>query len=121
MRTLRRNLTDVEYLPYIKKEEILTESGRHTGKYTVKYGDPVAFRANIGTPNGQVQNQFYGIDPDYTHVMVTDDPDMDISETGKIVWKGNAYEIKAVRPSLNVLSVALKKMKEPVDSGGDGT
>ena len=110
MKLLRRNLTEVEYRAYISKEEILTEGGKHTGRYNFKYADPVVIWANVSTPNGHAQNQFFGINPDYTHVMVTDDPDMDIKEAGLIEWRGDSYEIKAVRPSLNVLSVALKKL-----------
>jgi len=110
VKLLRRNLTEVEYLPYVSKEEILTDGGKHTGRYAVKYGDPVVFKANISTPSGQTQNQFFGINPDYTHVLVTDRQDMDIRETGKILWRDGEYEIKAVRPSLNVLSVALKRL-----------
>ena len=38
-----------------------------------------------------------------------DHPDEDIKETGRIRWKGELYDIRAVRPSLNALSVALRK------------
>ncbi len=110
MKTLRRNLTEVQYLPYAGKEEILTEGGKHTGRFQAVYGDPVTFMANVSIPNGQTQNQFFGINPEYTHVLVSDNPALDIRETGKIVWKGADYEIKAVRVSLNVLSVALRKL-----------
>ena len=38
-----------------------------------------------------------------------DDPKVNILEDGLIQWKGKEYVISAVRPSLNVLAVALKQ------------
>lgn len=114
MKLLRRNLTDFEYRPLTGTEEVL-EYGRHTGRRRPKYGDPECYQGNISTPNGQVQNQFLGINTDYTHVLVMKPADADIKETGVIDWNGNRYEIKAVRPSLNFLSVALKKLTDQGD------
>lgn len=111
MKLLKRNLTEFEYRPFVEKEEVL-DGTRHTGRFRPVYGDPVTYSGNISIPSGFVTNDFFGIKGDYTHVLVTDDPDMDITEAGLIDWKGNTYEIKAVRPSLNVLSVALKKVTE---------
>lgn len=111
MKLLRRNLTEFAYMAYKGKEEIL-DYGKHTGRYEVRYGDPEIRRGMIDTPSGYAQSQFFGINPDYTHVLILDDPNADIKEAGRVVCKGVTYEIRAVRPSLNFLSVALKKLTE---------
>lgn len=119
MRLLRRNTTEFEYLPYLGVEEILDDDGDHTGEYQGQYGDPVPYRGNISTPSGWVNQTFYGEDIQYTHTLVMDDPKADINERGLISWKGELYDILSVKPSINALSVALKK--QTVDHAeGDG-
>ena len=110
MKLLKRNETEFTYTAYAGKEEILS-NGKHTGKFTISYADPVPYRGHISTPSGQTNQQLFGIETVYTHVLLMDDPDADIREDGLIQWKGYVYEIKAVRPSLNVLAVALKKTR----------
>lgn len=97
-------------MAYNGKQEIMIDQTKHTGRYEVQYGDPVIFRGMINSPSGYVQPQLFGINKDYTHVLILDDPDADIKEEGRIRWKDALYEIKAVSPSINVLSVALKKL-----------
>lgn len=108
MRLLKRNTTVFDYRKYLGEEEIL-KNGHHTGNYAPAYDEPVQYRGNISAPSGFATDQLFGINTQYTHVLLMDDPDADISEDGLIEWKGAVYEIKAVRPSLNVLAVALKK------------
>lgn len=109
MRCLERNKTDFEYLPYDGTETDLNEYGEHTGELHRTYGDPVAYRGNISTPSGQVNQSFYGDDVRYTHTLVMDNPNVEMDESGLIRWKGDLYEIRARRPSLNVVSFALRK------------
>lgn len=112
MKLLLKNTTLFEYKPWTGAESDLNDDGEHTGEFHPVYGDPVEYRGNISTPNGQTQQQFYGEDIRYTHTLVMDKPDADINEHGQILWKGHTYEILAVRPSLNVLSVALRRQTE---------
>ena len=128
MKLLKRNCTEFEYLPYTGLETDLNEDGDHTGEYRRVYGEPVPYMGSISAPSGQVTPAFYGDDIRYTHTLIMDQPNADIHESGLIRWKGNIYEIKAVRPSLNVLNVALKqRTKEhedpyiPDNTDGDGT
>lgn len=114
MRTLKRNETSFTYTAYEGKTEILKD-GKHTGKYEVSYGEPVEYSGNISVPSGNDQQTLFGIEVRYTHVLLMDNPDADIREDGLIQWKGCVYEVKAVRPSQNVLAVALKKR---VDGNG---
>ena len=109
MKLLRRNTKEFEYLPNDGSETDLDSQGRHTGNFRPVYGDPVIMRGNISTPIGQTSLEFFGKDIRYTHVLVMDDPEAPIEETGRIRWKGDEYDIKAVRPSLNAMSVALQK------------
>ena len=108
MKTLRRNETEFTYKAFVSKTEIMN-NGKHTGKFTITYANPVAYRGNISVPYGRSYQQLFGIETRYTHVLIMDNPDANIRESGLIQWKGNVYEIKAVRPSLNVLAIALQQ------------
>lgn len=109
MRLLRRNTTVFEYIPATGEESDLDENERHTGEFHPVYGDPVEYRGNISAPSGKTQQAFYGEDIRYTHILVMDRVDVEISEEGLIRWKGALYDIQAIRPSLNVMSIALRK------------
>ena len=110
MRLLKRNLTKVEYLPYTGLTSDLNGDGEHTGEYVPVYGDSVEYEGNLSVPSGHVNPAYYGADVRYTHVLLLEDPKAAIDEYGVFRVKGELYEVCAVRPSLNVLSVALKKM-----------
>lgn len=109
MQLLRLNSTKFEYLPYAGGETDLDENGRHTGEFHPKYGDPVPYRGNISSPSGSAAHEWYGLDIRYTHVLVMSNPNTPIDETGLIRWKGDLYEVTAVRPTLNAFKAALRK------------
>ena len=115
MRLLKRNSTQFEYLPYTGLESDLDEDGLHTGVPQPVYGDPVSYVGNISTPSGSTVQAFDGLEIRYSHVLLMDNPKADIREYGKIRYNGHMYTITAVRPSLNVLSVAL--LADTVDHG----
>lgn len=108
MRLLKRNLTTVEYHAYLRKEEILND-GKHTGRPNVVYADPVFFEGNLSAPSAYATHQLFGIDTNYTHVLLIEGNDTGIEEEGLIVHNDNVYEIRSVRPSLNVTAIALLK------------
>ena len=124
MRLLLRNTTKFDYLPYDGVETDLNDDGEHTGEFHPSYGNPITYRGNISSPNGQTQQTFYGEDIRYTHTLLMDDPNVPITEHGIIRWKGHLYEVTAVRPSINSLTVALKRMTDgeddPVGPEADG-
>ena len=112
MKLLKRNMTEFEYLPYQGMASDLNEYGEHTGDYSEEgpqYGDPVPYNGNISVPSGRENQTFYGEDIRYTHTLVMDDPNVDIQEYGLIRWNGSLYDIQAIRPSLNSVSIALRK------------
>lgn len=109
MKLLRRNTTEFEYLPWTGEETDLNDRGEHTGQFYPVYGDPVRLRGNISAPAGKVNQTYFGQDIRYTHTLVMDNPDTEVSESGIIRWNGREYLIAAVRPTLNFLSAALQE------------
>lgn len=116
MKLCRRNTTVFDYQAYLGEEEKLL-NGLHTGNTKPRYADPVPYRGNISAPSGSVVNSLFGQDIRYTHVLVMDDPNADIAENGLVRWKDSEYDITAVRPSINVLTVALKKRTKNHEAG----
>lgn len=109
MKLLLRNMTEFEYLPCDGTETDLNEHGEHTGEFHPAYGDPVTYRGNISTPSGRENQTFYGDDIRYTHTLIMDNPKVDINEYGVVRWNGDLYDIVSVKPSLNFVSIALRK------------
>ena len=108
MKLLRRNTTVFQYYKRTGEQEI-TVDGMHTGNYGVTYADPVEYRGMISVPAGLATDNLFGINTQYTHTLLMDDPEADIAEDGIVGWKGDEYDVKAVRKSMNVLNAALKK------------
>ena len=109
MKCLERNKTQFEYLPYTGMGSDLNADGEHTGELEPEYGRGVKYRGNISTPSGRENQMFYGEDIRYTHTLVMEKAGAKIDEYGQIRWNGDLYDIVAVRPSLNFLSIALRK------------
>ena len=107
MKLLVRNRTEFDYYPYTGLSSDEDENGLHTGIWKPVYGEPISCKGNISTPSGGAVQAFDGLDIRYTHILVMDNPNAGIKETGYIVWKDNTYDITAVRPSLNSVSIAL--------------
>lgn len=116
MRLLRRNTRPFLYKAYGMAIERM-QDGRHTGEPEVSYTGPVEYRGTISPPSGFVNEQLFGLDIKYTHVLLMDDPAADIKESGIIIYKDAVYDIKAVRPSINVLAIALEKRTD--NNGGE--
>lgn len=111
------NMTQFEYRAYRGKQERLTPEGRHTGEPELIYDDPVAYEGNISVNYGYAAQKAFGLDTNYTHVLIMEDPDADIKEEGLIDWNGDTYEIRSVVPSLNYLSVSLRKRTKNAAKG----
>lgn len=118
MRLQKRNTVPFLYRECVGEEEIIVD-GLHTGNTKAKYGEPVTYRGNISAPSGSTVNQLFGITTPYSHVLVMDKPKANIKEDGIIEYGNAKYEIKAVRPSLNVLTIALRKQTEGDAESGD--
>ena len=116
MKCLKRNMTEFEYLPNTHEESDLNSDGEHTGDFYPVYGTPIRYEGNISTPSGNTNQTFYGEDIRYTHTLVMDNPDIGIDEYGMIRWKGHSYAIMAIRPSLNSVTIALKRQTDETDN-----
>lgn len=116
---LKRNLEEFEYLPYEGESDLDAETGLHTGEPEVQYGEPVTYEGNMSTASQYLNQTDYGRDTRYTHVLLVDDPDADIDEHGLVRWHGELYEIRAVRRSLNVLSLGLRRHTRNHAEGDD--
>lgn len=112
MKLLIRNRTEFEYYGYSGLETDLDENGFHTGEFHPEYISPTTYKGNISTPSGSAVQAFDGLDIRYTHVLVMDNPNVDIQEHGYIVWKDREYDITAVRRSINSVSIALRQRTE---------
>ena len=107
---LKRNLKEMEYIPYEGESDIDPDTGRHTGEPIPTYGEPIPFSGNISTPSQYVNPTFYGEDIRYTHTLIMEPTDeFMVNEYGLIRYNDAIYEIRAVRESLNYLELALKK------------
>ena len=129
MRLLQRNLTEFEYIPQTEETDIDPETGMHTGEFRQMTADelgedaePILYEGNISVASQYANYTLFGTDIRYTHVLLMDDPEVEIDEYGKIRWNGDLYDIRAVRRSLNIVSIALRKQTEnhAEDEGEDG-
>lgn len=123
MRLLKRNTAEFEYRAYLRSEDVLV-NGLHTGNVKPVYDDPVQYRGNISAPSGFATDNLFGINTQYTHVLLMSDMNADIKEEGLVIWKDDEYDVQAVRPAINVLAVALRKRTknhapEGWQNGGD--
>lgn len=116
---LKRNLKEMEYIPYEGESDIDPDTGLHTGEPVQSYGEPIPFFGNISSPSQYVNSTFYGEDIRYTHTLAMEPTDeFEVNEYGVIRYNGDTYEIRAVRPSLNYVTLALRKQtKNNAESG----
>lgn len=128
MRLLQRNLTEFEYIPQTEETDIDPETGLHTGDFRPvtaeddEDAEPILYEGNISVASQYATYTLFGTDIRHTHVLVMDDPEVEIDEYGKIKWNGDLYDIRAVRRSLNSVSIALRKQTKDhsEDEGEDG-
>ena len=117
---LKRNLKEMEYIPYEGESDIDPTTGLHTGEPVPSYGEPIPFHGNISAPSQYVNPTFYGEDIRYTHTLAMEPTDdVPVDEHGLIRYNGDTYEIRAVRRSLNYITLALRKQTVNNDSGGN--
>lgn len=121
MQLLKRNMKEMEYIPYEGESDIDPTTGHHTGEPIPQYGEPIPFMGNISTPSQYVNPTFYGEDIRYTHTLIMDPQiKFKVDEYGKVRYLDDLYKIRAIRPSLNYLSLALlKQTKDHIEDNGE--
>ena len=124
MRCLVRNMRDFYYAPYVGRVDIEDEYGNKTGEYEVVYGKPIKCRANISAAQGEVQSRQFGDSESYDKVITLGNVNIPIDEYA-ILWVDNLptieedgttktphdYIVKKVARSLNVISLAISRVK----------
>ena len=122
MRLQIRNTQTVYYCQYDRKEPRIGDDGYETGEYNVFYKTPIPILANVSPSSGTAQLLTFGTFINYDRVLLSDDVDCEIDEDCVLfVDKAPEYDdygqplydytVRAVGRSLNVLSVAIKKVK----------
>jgi len=122
MKLLRRNLTPVYYCLYKSREAIVDEDGYETGEPAITYEEPVQLLCNVSSARGTAQAETFGNLESYDKVIITDDMSCPIDENtvlfvdtepdfkdGKPI--GYDYKVFRVAKSLNVISIAISKVK----------
>ena len=124
MRCLVRNKSKFYYSSYIDKTEITDENGNYTGEYELRYTNPIKCEGNVSAAQGEVQSRQFGESVSYDKVIVLDDKDTPIDEYARL-WVDTLpllaedgttstphdYEVTKVAPSLNGVSIAIRKVK----------
>ncbi len=119
MRLLKRNTQTVQYRNWLTNQPVFDEDGYQTGEYESSYSDPIELICNISPANGSTQREIFGNISTYHKILVTDKIDCDIDEQ-TIFYIEKKYENEMVRndyvvagiaKSLNVLSIALRKVE----------
>lgn len=104
------------YALYLGKTRNTDSQGYYTGESSINYDTPVECKANISAARGEASTEPFGNDVDYDRTIVTCE-DLPIDEQS-ILWIGistdnpHNYIVKKVAKSLNVLSIAVKKVEK---------
>ena len=106
MRTLKRNKQKIWYATYLGYEDQM-EDGLYTGDLVPTYSDPVMLMANVNPASGRTGIEPFGVDTNYTHLMVTDELNLPIDELS-VIWFGREPEVDGspVAPNFRVTRVA---------------
>lgn len=120
MRTLNRNKQPLYYALYKGKTEYVDEYGNKTGEYTTQYETPVKTYMNISPARGNIVLEQFGINTQYTHILVTDKMDCPIAKD-TILWIGKTpdnegkikhnFVVKQIAKSLNSISYAISEVE----------
>lgn len=131
MRCMTRNKVKFFYALYVGREPIIDEYGNKTGEYTVKYGNPVEYFANISAAMGETQTRQFGESVSYDRVIIMDNeaPPIDeysvlwvdteprLNEDGSLaldtrdeIETPHDYVVKKVARGLNSVSIAVSKV-----------
>lgn len=115
MRTLKRNKQKVWYWLFKGESEIVNSNGLRTGELEKTYYEPQLVMSNISPAAGNADVEGFGIETEYSHIMVVEN-DSEIKED-TIVWVGDDpttategfYRVVRVAKSLNHTRITLKE------------
>ena len=118
MRCVKINQQTIYYALYLGKTAETDTSGNYTGDYVISYADPVAMKANVSPARKWTSVEPYGLESDYTHVMMTDNMSCPITETtlvwiGKPITENANFRVVKVAKSLNHITYDLEEIMNP--------
>lgn len=121
MKLMKRNLKEITYCDYLGEVALIDENGYETGEKALAYSEPKTILANVSAAKGVAQTEVFGNIDSYDKVVLIDDMNCTIGENSVLfidiapvfidgVPKYD-YIVKRVAKSLNVISVAVSKVK----------
>lgn len=109
MRNLQRDTQKVYIARYESMERAVDESGRLTGKNTVKRSEPVAFWPTVTMATGEAKGAYFGVDLDYDRVLTYDNPSFAVSESDVLWIDANVGDVVNPNPHDHVVKRVSRK------------
>ena len=121
---MQRNQTEVWYALCTGKSEVLLDGTVRTGEYALTYATPVQTWMVLSPAKGSALREPFGIETEYSKVMVTGDTSCPIAED-TVLWIGvlpsetvqgvtvthpHNYKVIRVAKSLNYIVYAIKEI-----------
>lgn len=119
MKALARNKQTVYYALYNGKTKVYDSDGLFTGDHKPSYSEPVKTAMNISPARGAASVEMFGVNTNYSRVLVTADLTCPITETS-VLWIGQTpnanatnfnYRVVRVGRSLNSISYAVTEVE----------
>lgn len=117
METMTINQTQFYYATYAGRQMSVDGSGYYTGESSISYSNPVSAYGNVSAARGEASVEQFGQDVAYDKIIVSCDTTLPITDT-TIIWLDNNpasqphdYIVKKVAKSLNVISIAIRKVE----------
>lgn len=115
MNTQEINERKLYYALCESRQMTMDASGYYNGESEVTYSEPVEMWANVSAARGEASTEQFGQDVSYDKIIVSCDMSLPITDTS-IIWLDapttgpNDYIVKKVAKSLNVVSIAIRKV-----------
>lgn len=119
MKLLKRNLQTIYYKLYEGVDNVVDDEGFETGEKELTYSQIYSVKANVSEATGSVAHEQFGLLDDYDKVVLLEDVSLPITEETIFSLDFSSenseditfdYRVKRISKSLNVLSIALKKV-----------
>jgi len=108
MRCLAKNKKVLYYALYSGKTELVDGDGNSTGEYVITHGTPMVMKANVSPATGNYDLNLYGINGQYSHVIVTDDMSC-LIDTNSVIWLDKEPVVNSVVTPYNYVVVRVSK------------
>ncbi len=119
MKALARNKQTVYYALYTGKTKVYDTDGLFTGDHKPTYATPVKTAMNVSPARGAASVEMFGVNTNYSRVLVTDDLSCPITETS-VLWIGGEpnntatnfnYRVVRIGKSLNSITYAVDEVE----------